>query len=92
MIVVPVGKEHNHEISSSDSIKKEINAELRIMVKEYPQMKTDHIINSVINTNENFKEFYEHNSNKTLNNSMRKAIQRARPSKATENLTSDDSD
>ena len=92
MIVVPIGKEHNHEISSSDSIKKEINAELRIMVKEYPQMKTDHIINSVINTNENFKEFYEHNSNKTLNNSMRKAIQRACPSKATENLNSDDSD
>ena len=62
------------------------------MVKEYPQMKTDHIINSVINTNENFKEFYEHNSNKTLKNSMKKAIQRARPSKATENLNSDDSD
>ena len=62
------------------------------MVKEYPQMKTDHIINSVINTNENFKEFYEHNYTPTLKNSMKKVVQRARPRKAEENLNSDDSD
>ena len=91
MIVVPRGQEHNHEISSSDSIKKEINEELRILVKEFPKMKTEHIIKSVINTNENFQNFYEQNSKKILS-SMRKAIQRARPSKATETLNSDDSD
>ena len=91
MIVVPRGQAHNHELSSSDSIKKEINEELRILVKEFPKMKTEHIIKSVINTNENFKNFYEQNSKKILS-SMRKAIQRARPSKATETLNSDDSD
>ena len=49
------------------------------------------IVNTVINKNENFKNFYEQNSKQILS-SMRKAIQRARPSKATETLNSDDSD
>ena len=92
MIVVPVGKEHNHEVSSSNSIKKEINEKLKIMIKEFPQMQTDDIIISVINSNVNFKEFYEHNYTPTLKNSMKKVVQRARPREAEENLNSDDSD
>ena len=94
MIVIPRGPQHNHGPSSSnnsDSIKKNINTELRILTKEFPNMKTKHLINSVINTNENFQNFYEQNS-KTILSSMRKTIQRARPRKASKTLNNDDSD
>ena len=92
MIVVPVGKKHNHEVSSSNPIKKDINEKLKIMIKKFPQMQADDIIISVINSNVNFKEFYEKNYTTTLKNSMKKVVQRARPRKAEENLNSDDSD
>merc|ERR1712121_512655 len=91
MIVVPRGPAHNHGQSSSNSIKKDINTELRNLTKQFPNMETKHLINSIINKNENFQKFYEQNS-KTIISSMRKTIQRARPRKATKTLNNDDSD
>ena len=47
------------------------------------------IVNTVINKDENFKKFYE-KSSKTIINSMKKTIYRARKSKKT--LNNDNSD
>ena len=62
MIVIPRGPQHNHGQSSSNYIKKSINTELRNLTKNFPNMETKLLINSVINNNENFKKFYEQNS------------------------------
>ena len=89
MIVIPKGQPHNHDQSSSNSIKKEINTELRNLAIMFPKMEPKLIVNTVINKNENFKKFYEQNS-KTIINSMKKTIYRARKPKKT--LNDDDSD
>ena len=62
------------------------------MIKKFPEMQANDVINSVIDSNVNFKEFYDKNYTTTLKNSMKKVVQRARPRKAEENLNSDDSD
>ena len=89
MIVVPRGQAHNHGQSSSNSIKKEINTELRNLAIMFPKMEPKLIVNTVINKNENFKKFYEQNS-KTIINSMKKTIYRAcKPKKTLNNDNSD---
>ena len=91
MIVVPRGQGHNHDqgSSNSNSIRKEINTELRKLALKFPQTEPKIIVNTVINKNENFKKFYEQSS-KTIINSMKKTIYRARKPKKT--LNDDDSD
>ena len=79
--VEPLGKPHNHDQGFWNHIRKDINAELKSMAKNYPKTDPIEVVNTVLKESKDFNNFYERKSGRStipLKSSMKKTVQRAR--------------